>query len=103
MTSEEIKEIINLELQVEVDIKNVHGLDLTKCLIEPIKQKYKNANDPNKVYEIWTVLEEAGNGNGYKIYYDDETKMFGLGIKSNKDEFIDIGRCRTFLEALNSI
>jgi hypothetical protein len=45
MTSTEIEEIIKTELQVEPDITNVFGLDLTKCLIKPTRQKYKNAND----------------------------------------------------------
>ncbi|GGH27465.1 hypothetical protein FAZ19_19015 [Sphingobacterium alkalisoli] len=47
MTAKEIKEIIIQELTAESYIKNVFGLDLTKCLIEPVKQKYKNANDYN--------------------------------------------------------
>jgi len=45
MNSIEIEEIIKSELQVEPDIRNVFGLDLTKCLIKPISQEYKNAKD----------------------------------------------------------
>jgi hypothetical protein len=103
MTSTKIKEIINLELQVEPDLKNVFGLDLTNCLIEPTKQKYKNSNDSTDIYELWTVLEEMEDGNGYKIYFDEETNMFGLAIKSDKDELIDIGNYGTFLETLYSM
>jgi hypothetical protein len=103
MTSTEIKEIISRELQVEPDIKNVFGLDLTKCLIEPTKQKYKSSNDSTDIYELWTVLEESEDGNGYKIYFDEETKMFGLAIKSDKDEFMDIGGYGTFLKTLYSM
>ncbi|GAB3223906.1 hypothetical protein J0A67_10040 [Algoriphagus aestuariicola] len=103
MKSKEIKEIISLELQVEQDLKNVFGLDLTKCLIEPTKQKYKNSNDSTDIYELWTVLEETEDGNGYKIYFDEETNIFGLAIKSDKDELIDIGNYGTFLKTLYSM
>ena len=103
MTANEIQMIISQELVVEPDIKNVFGLDLTKCLIEPIKQKYKDSNDSTDIYELWTVLEESGDMNGYKIYFDEETKMFGLAIKSDKDELIDIGGYGTFLKTLYSM
>jgi hypothetical protein len=103
MTSTEIKEIIHLELQVEPDLKNVFGLDLTKCLIEPIKQKYKKSNDSTDIYELWTVFEESEDENGYKIYFDEATSMFGLAVKSDKNELIDIGRYGTFLKTLYSM
>jgi hypothetical protein len=88
MTSAEIVEIIKTELQVEPDMKNVFGLDLAKCLIIPTRQKCKNANDSTDIYE---VLEETEDGIGYKIYFDKDSKIFGLAIKSDKDELIDIG------------
>lgn len=103
MTVNEIQMIISQELLVEPDIKNVFGLDLTKCLIEPIKQKYIDSNDSTDIYELWTVLEESEDRNGYKIYFDEETKMFGLAIKSDKDELIDIGGYGTFLKTLYSM
>jgi hypothetical protein len=103
MTSTEIKKIIKQELQIEPDITNIFGLDLTKCLIEPTLQKYKRSNDSTDIYELWTVLEESEDGNGYKIYFNQETRMFGLAIKSDKDELIDIGGYGTFLKTLYSM
>jgi len=103
MTSKEIKKILSLELQVETDIKDVFGLDLTKCLIKPTRQKYKNANDSLEIYELWTVLEETEDGNGYKIYFDEDSKMFGLAIRSDKDELNDIGGYGSFLKTLYSM
>ncbi|WP_199121578.1 hypothetical protein [Pedobacter sp. ASV28] len=76
---------------------------MTKCLIEPIKQKYRCANDFNDLYELWTVLEETRYADGYRIYYDENTEMFGLAIQSNKDVLIDIGSYGTFLKALYSM
>lgn len=103
MTAEQIKELIKIELIAEPDIKNVFGLDLTKCLIEPTRQTYKESNDAAETYTLWTVLEETQDGNGYKIYFDDETNNFGLAVKSDKDELIDIGNYGNFLKTLYSM
>ncbi len=103
MIAQEIKAIINRELKSEADIHNVFGLDLTKCLIEPVKQEYKDSNDSTEMYELWTVLEETEDKNGYKIYYDEDSKMFGLAIKSDSDELIDIGNYGKFLKTLYSM
>jgi hypothetical protein len=103
MTAIEITEIIKKELQSEPDIHNVFALDLTKCLLEPILQKYRSANDSTEVYELWTVLEEREDKNGYKIYFDENSNMFGLAIMSDKDELIDIGNYGNFLKTLYSM
>jgi len=103
MTPKEIKEIINTELETEPNHSNVFGLDLTKCLVVPKQQKYKDANNPTEVYELWTVFEEVEDGNGYKIYFDEETEMFGLGLKSESGELMDIGNYGSFLKTLYSM
>lgn len=103
MTAIEIKEIINKELQAESGHTKVFDLDLTKCLIEPVKQKYKDSNDASDIYELWTVLEEQEDKNGYKIYFDEETNMFGLAIQSDKGQLIDIGNYGNFLKTLYSM
>ena len=103
MSPNEITHLIQVELLSETNLENVFGLDLTKCLIEPTKNLYNSATIVGLQYQLWTVLEETEDGSGYKIYYDEDTNMFGLGIKSNKDELIDIGSYGTFLETLYSM
>jgi hypothetical protein len=103
MTSQEIKELIEEELRSEPDIKNVFGLDLTKCLLEPTKQKYKDSNDSIETYELWTVLEEREDKNGYKIYFDEDLKKFGLAVNSDGEELIAIGTYGNFLRTLYSL
>ncbi len=49
------------------------------------------------------MLEEIEDKSGYKIYFDEETKMFGLAINSDKNELIDIGGYGTFLKTLYSM
>lgn len=103
MTAEEIKAIIYSDLKSEPDLKNVFGLDLTQCIIEPVKQKYKDSNDSVETYELWTVFEERADKNGYKIYFDEEVKMFGLAVQSDRDELIDIGYYGDFLKTVYSL
>ena len=103
MTADDIKHIIETELKTETDIRNVFGLDMTTCLIEPIKQKYKDSNNATEIYELWTVLEETIEKTGYKIYFDEIDKTFGLAIKSDEDELIDIGSYGNFLKTLYSM
>lgn len=103
MTPEKIKFLIAEELKVEPNLENVYGLNLTKCLIEPIKQKYKGMTEEVESYDLWTVLEESEDQNGYKIYFDEDTNMFGLGMMSDSDYLIDIGNYGTFLKTLYSM
>lgn len=103
MIIEKIQALIDKELNLKHDLTNVFGVDLKKALIKPVKQKYKDAFDPLKSANFWTVLEETADGNGYKIFYDEHKKEFGLGIITNDRELINIGYHGTFLASLESI
>lgn len=102
LPAEKIKLLIAEELRSEQDINNVFGLDLNKCLIEPIKQTYRDASD-DSMCDLWTVLEETADNDGYKIYYDEGSRMYGLGFKSAENELINIGYYGTFLKTLQSM
>lgn len=102
MTPDEIRGIIDDELKSEPDIKNVFGLDLTKRLIVPTVQKYWDSADKKSFENLWTVLEETSDKNGHVIYFDEESKMFGLGIQSN-NELFNYGNYGTFLKTLYSM
>tara|TARA_R110000868_G_scaffold37111_1_gene131288 strand:+ start:31665 stop:31976 length:312 start_codon:yes stop_codon:yes gene_type:complete len=103
MTIEQIKSIIDKELSDQKDLTNVYGLDLTKCLIEPRKEKYKSSTDEKITLELWTVLEESEDRTGYKITFDESDKAFGLGILTDKNELMDIGTYGTFMETLKGM
>ncbi len=102
MTSEHLEKKIREEISEHWEISNAHGVDLQKCLIKPLKQKYFSF-DRKEIYELWTVLEEIPDGSGYKIVYDEKTDLFGLGVLSNKDELINIGFYGDFLNTLESM
>ena len=100
MTSKEVIHIINEEIEGNFDISNLHGVDLKKCLIKPIRQKYVSSLNDNLTFDFWTVLEETEDKNGYKIFYDEDENSFGLGMKGFKNELIYLGNYGTFLETL---
>ena len=75
MISEKIKKIIKEELKSENNPQNVFGLNLTKCLVQPIQQNYLNFS-LSENYLLWTVLVESEDG--YRIYYDEETNFLVL-------------------------
>ena len=101
MTADEIRKIIEEELKSEPDINNVFGLNLTEQLIVPTIQRYRDSADKEPFEKLWTVLEGTDKS-GYVIYFDEETKMFGLGIQSN-NELFNIGNYGTFLKTLYSM
>jgi hypothetical protein len=103
MTSQEVKNIINKELVRQSDLTNTHGINLNECLIEPKKESYLSSVDESINMELWTVLEESSDRNGYKITFDETDRTFGLGIMTDKDELMDIGTYGTFLETLKGM
>ena len=101
MTTDDIR-IIEEELKSEPYVDNVFGLNLTERLIVPTIQQYWNSSDKETSEKLWTVLEETPDKSGYVIYFDEQTKMFGLGIQSN-NELFNIGNYGTFLKTLYSM
>tara|TARA_R100000935_G_C2826811_1_gene162772 strand:+ start:1511 stop:1882 length:372 start_codon:yes stop_codon:yes gene_type:complete len=103
MTSQEVKDIINKELEGQTDLSNAHGVNLNDCLIEPKKESYLSSVDESITLELWTVLEETADRSGYKITFDETYSTFGLGIMTEKDELMDIGTYGTFIETLKGM
>ncbi|MCW8896733.1 MAG: hypothetical protein OQJ96_10380 [Flavobacteriales bacterium] len=103
MNRQDVKNIIQEELKGNPDLSNAHGVELDKCLIEPIRQTYLDSFNDNKKIELWTVLEETDDGDGYKIVFDYDDNIFGLGMKTNNDELVFIGYYGTFTETLRGM
>ncbi len=103
MTAEEVSNLIKIELDNDTDFFNPHGLDFKTTLIKPIKQIYRDPLDANIKHNLWTVLEETPNGDGYKIFYSEEENAFGLGIKSKYDEPTLLGIYGPFLNTVSSM
>ncbi len=76
MKPEETSKIIEREINGDWSISNAHNCDLKKCLTRPKKRKLHFAG---KLKDCWIVLEEKPETlEGYKVFFDEETKKFGL-------------------------
>jgi hypothetical protein len=76
MTPKEISQMIEKEINGDWDITNWHHCDLKRCLVRPKKRKLKFFNE---IREAWIVLEEYPETlDGFKTYFDERTKKFGL-------------------------
>jgi hypothetical protein len=98
MISEDVEKLIKSEVGNKLDKSNVNGVDLTKCLVKPVRQKYINSFDNSQTFDLWTVLIESEDG--YIIFYDEEENSFGLAIKSKANELMYLANYGTFLETL---
>lgn len=105
MKPSEIIKIIEKEIEGNWSIPNPHHIDLRKCLVvPPVKQVYDDSFNEGKTIQLWLVLEEVPEDkSGYKIVFDEKTKMFGLATPGfhGLDGFI--GFYGTFLKTLMSM
>lgn len=100
MKPKEISQMIEKEIGGDWSISNAHGCDLKKCLIRP---KKRNVNFHSKLKEVWIVLEENPlTLDGYKVFFDEETKKFGLVDSSDSYGFA-CNSHDTFLAAFKSM
>ena len=103
MTSQEVKTIVENEIKGFEDFSIFPGIDLEKCLINPKLQKYKSGFKESGCFNLWTVLEETEDGEGYKIIYDEDNNSFGVGMKSDENELIYMGTYSAFFEVLKEM
>ncbi len=85
MTPKEITQIIEKEINGDWSISNHHYCDLKKCLVRPKKRKLQFGSE---LKDAWIVLEEnLETLEGFKVFFDEETKKFGLAMHSQSSSF----------------
>ena len=100
MTPKEVSQLIEKEINGDWSISNLHGCDLKKCLVRPKKRKLRFGNETK---EIWIVLEENPETlEGAKVFFDKETKKFGLALYSEPFSYA-CNSHDTFLAAFKSM
>jgi len=100
MKQSEISKIIEQEINGNWSLSNLHGVDLRKCLVEPVKQVFVDSFNEGKIIQLWLVLEEVPEDkSGYKIIFDEGTRMFGLATSNG----VLIGFHGTFIKTLESM
>lgn len=101
MTPKEITLMIEKEIGGDWSISNWHACDLKKCLIRPKRRKVIWHDGAR---EVWIVLEEDPiELDKIKIYFDEETKKFGLIMPSREGFGFAVNSHDTFLEAFKAM
>ena len=100
MKPKEISLLIEKEIGGDWSITNWHNCDLKRCLIRPKKRKIQFGAE---IKEVWIVLEEKPETlEGFKVFFDDEIKKFGLVMPSNSFDYA-VNSLDTFLAAFKSM
>src|SRR4051812_40436099 len=85
MTRKEISQMIEKEINGDWSISNWHNCDLKKCLVSP---KRKEMRFGDEIKKVWIVLEENSETlEGFKVFFDEEAKQFGLAMHSDSSPF----------------
>ncbi len=78
----------------------MHGCDMKKC---PVRPKRRKLLFRGEVKDFWIVLEEKPETlEGFKVFFDDETKKFGLADYSKPYGYV-CNSHDSFLAALKSM
>ncbi len=87
MTSEEVRQLVEQQIDGRWDLRNDHNCDLRKCLVDPERKKYLDPDNEYQEIEFWLVLEEdPETKGGYKIIYDEKERMFGLACPGTEKD-----------------
>ncbi len=100
MTPKEISKLIEKEINGDWSISNWHNCDLKQCLVRPKRRKLLMNGE---VREFWIVLEENPETlEGFKVFFDDEAKKFGLADYSEPYGYVCNSHI-TFIAAFKSM
>ncbi|MGI9055914.1 MAG: hypothetical protein ACR2F2_08955 [Pyrinomonadaceae bacterium] len=100
MKPKEISKLIEKEINGDWSISNWHNCDLKKCLIRPKRRKIRFGAE---IKEVWIVLEEKPEiFEGFRVFFDDETKIFGL-VQHSEPYGYACNSHDTFLAAFKSM
>jgi hypothetical protein len=105
MEPPEITKIIEAEINGNWSLSNVHGVDLKKCLVPPVKEIYEDPSNNKNLIQLWLVLEEIPETHsGYEIVFDENRRKFGLAIiESGTKKKVFLGIYGSFLSTLGSM
>ncbi len=96
MTGEDVRALVEREINGDFSLTNAHGCDLRRRLVSPTLLEYDDPRsgrpmtEPPPIIWLWLVLEESPEDrSGYKIVFDQEAGMYGLAVPgSSRDVFI---------------
>lgn len=104
MLPQEISKIIVDEIGNDWNHSNWHGCDLRKCLVSPQKRLFSDARDTSRTREMWLVLEEHPETHtGYRIFFDEETRQFGLAVEGKDGRDVWLGFYGSFMQTFEGM
>jgi hypothetical protein len=56
---------------------NSHRVDLTKALVEPQQMMMIERRAKDTIVDVWLVLKEVANGDGFLVFYKEDLDTFG--------------------------
>ncbi len=91
MDSSTVRRIVNDQIAGRWDETNLHGVDLRAACVDPVRmpmilRTVHNGERQDSVVNLWVVLRETPEGDGYIVFYDEERKEFGLASKGFVDD-----------------
>lgn len=91
MTSKEVQKYVRQQIGDRWSESNAHGVVLRKALVTPRRTKMinrlvQNGKIRDSLVEVWVVLEEVPEGDGYTIFFDEKDGDFGLASKGFKTD-----------------
>jgi hypothetical protein len=104
MSPQEVTKIIVDEIGDDWKHSNWHGCDMRVCLITPERRLFSHALDESKTREMWVVFEEHPDTHtGYRIFFDGETRQFGLAIEGKNGRDIWLTYYGTFMQTFEGM
>ncbi|MCC9608725.1 hypothetical protein LOC68_08830 [Blastopirellula sp. JC732] len=86
MDAREVRQLVLQEIDDRWDESNSHAFNLRTALIKPtptpmIHRLVRNGKIKDAIVDVWIVLKELPEGDGYLIFYDEDRNQFGLASK----------------------
>lgn len=108
MTSEEVVEIVRSKIGDAWDESNLHGCDLRTGLVKrPCGTEFdiNLLGGVRRRGRLWIVFEQAPRQpTGYKIVFDDNSRMFGLATPGHAGELpVCISMYNSFFDAFHAM
>jgi hypothetical protein len=103
MTSRDVRELLESEINGDWSRSNGHACDLRRCLVNPEKRPYQNSFSGG-IDEFWLVLEEEPETrSGYKIIYDEGHQQYGLACPGFSGQDVFIGWYGSFWDSFEGM
>ena len=86
MDARDVQHLVHEQIDGRWEETNSHAVDLRAALITPtrsvmIMRVVQKGITKETAVNVWTVLEETPDGDGYVIFYDEVRDEFGLATR----------------------